>query len=342
MPRAAILGTGLIGASVGIALGRVGWTRIGWDPDRPALEKAMRFGAVDEAAHDAADALEGADLVVLAGPVAAVVDTLRGMDTDALVTDVAGVKTPVVDAGSHLRHFVAGHPMAGRETSGPEGSSGDLFRGATWVLCTDGADAADLERMTGIVSSLGAVPAVMSAAEHDVAVAAASHLPHVVAGALVRTVGENPDALALAAGGFRDLTRVVTSDPGWWIEVLVSNGPAVAAAMRRLAGELTTTADLIDSGDAGELRARLDSARHVRSGMSAPVEGIGVILADRPGEMARVGHALSESGVDLRDLQLRHATHGGGGVLTLSVRVAEAEGLRAALREEGFELVETV
>lgn len=342
MARAAILGTGLIGASVGIALGRAGWRRTGWDPDRSALDKAMRFGAVDTGAEDGAAAVEGADLIVLAGPVAAVVDTLEGLDTGALVTDVAGVKSPVIEAGSHLPHFVGGHPMAGRETSGPDGASGDLFRGATWVLCSDGADPVDLERMTGIVSAFGAIPAVMSAARHDVAVAAASHLPHVVAAALVRAVGANPDALGLAAGGFRDLTRIVTSDPGWWIDVLVANGPAVTDALRRLVGELSATAELVDAADLEGLRSSLDGARRLRSGMSAPVEGIGVILADRPGEIARVGHALSESGVDLRDLQLRHATHGGGGVLTLSVRKGEAEGLRDALEAEGFDLVQTV
>ncbi len=151
----------------------------------------------------------------------------------------------------------------------------------------------------------------------------------------------DPGALALAAGGFRDLTRVVTSDPGWWVDVLLANGPAVGSILRAFSGSLDELAGLVESGDADRLRERLAAARTIRSGMAAPVASVGVILQDRPGEIARVGHALAESGVDLRDLQLRHATHGGGGVLTLSVRAEELDGLRRALRGDGFDLVET-
>ncbi|HJU51381.1 MAG TPA: prephenate dehydrogenase/arogenate dehydrogenase family protein [Acidimicrobiia bacterium] len=338
MPRAAVLGTGLIGASIGIALRRLGWSVVGWDPDPAALRTAAAVGALDEMAAEAAEA-QPTDLIVLAGPPAAIEETLLALDTDALVTDVAGVKAPMVLAGAHLARFVGGHPLAGRETSGPGGASGSLFQGATWVLTTDGADPRSLGELSELVSRFGAIPLHLSAAQHDEAVAAISHLPQVLASALVNRVARDPGALDLAAGGFRDLTRIALSSPAWWPDVLVENREPLAAMLRELGGDLLAWADILEEQNRDQIGAALLSARAARSSLTAPVASIGVVLEDRPGEIARVGHALEVSGVDLRDLQLRHATHGGGGVLTLSVRAAEAEVLTTTLRAEGFDLI---
>lgn len=337
---AAVLGTGLIGTSVALALHTAGWTVRGYDPDGTALDLAAQMGAV-EPCDSIAEAVDGADLIVLAGPVGAIVETLGTFDTDALVTDVAGVKRPVVEAGASVRRFVGGHPMAGRESAGPEGASGGMFRGAIWVLTTDGAADDDLIEMSSIVQSLGAVPVQMSALAHDRAVAAASHIPHLTAASLVSLVSREEGARSLVAGGFRDLTRVAASDPGWWSEVLVANGDAVAEELRMLAGSLTDLAALIEAQDRDEIHHRLDTARRLRRGMAAPVTAVRVILEDRPGEIAEVGKALADSHVDLRDLQLRHAVHGGGGVLTLSVKPVDAKRLRTSLTNSGFRLLET-
>lgn len=338
--EAAVLGTGLIGTSVAIALRTAGWHVRGYDPDGVALDMATQMEGVDPC-ETISEAVQGADLVVLAGPVGAIVDTLGTLDTDALVTDVAGVKRPVVEAGARIERFVGGHPMAGRESAGPEGASGGMFRGAIWVLTTDGASDADLIEMSGIVQSLGAVPVQMSAMAHDRAVAAASHIPHLTAASLVSLVSREEGARSLVAGGFRDLTRVAASDPGWWSEVLVANGDAVAEELRMLAGSLTELADLVEASDADGLHRRLDAARQLRRGMAAPVAAVRVILEDRPGEIAEVGKALADSHVDLRDLQLRHAVHGGGGVLTLSVKPIDARTLRTALTKAGFRILES-
>jgi prephenate dehydrogenase len=264
---------------------------------------------------------------------------LREIETPALVTDVAGVKQVVVDAAGRLGRFVGGHPMAGRETAGPSGASGSMFRGATWVLTTDGVDDADLSAMSDVVRSVGASPVVMSAARHDAAVALASHVPHVTAAVLVEALAGDEEAFGLAAGGFRDLTRVALSDPGWWVDVLVANRVDVADSLRRVAASLDGMAALVDREDRDGLTRRLARSQRLRAGMAAPVQTVGVLLEDHPGEIARVGHALAASGVDLRDLQLRHAVHGGGGVLTLSVRAGETGRLVAALAEEGFRTV---
>ncbi len=333
-----MLGTGLIGASMGIGLRRLGWTVVGWDPNEASLATALAMGALDEIC--AAPAVgTGFDLIVLAGPPAAIEQELVRLQTDALVTDVAGVKAPMVAAGANLRRYVGGHPLAGRETSGPQGASGSLFQGATWVLTTDNVDAASLAEMSDLVAKLGAIPVHLTARQHDEAVAAISHLPQVLASALVNRVARDQGALDLAASGFRDLTRIALSSPSWWPDVLVENRAVLGGMLRDLGGDLLAWADLIEEQNRLQIGAALLSARAARSSLAAPVTSVGVVLEDRPGEIARVGHALETSGVDLRDLQLRHATHGGGGVLTLSVRAADAELLASTLRSEGFSLL---
>jgi prephenate dehydrogenase len=338
--RAALFGTGLIGSSIGIGLRGLGWSVTGWDPSRLALAGATAVGAIETTAPSEEDALEGADLLILAGPPVAIERKLKSLDTGVFVTDVAGVKAPMVAAARHLPGYVGGHPMAGRETSGPGGASGSLFRGASWILTVDEAAAEPLEFVESLVVQLGALPVRMGAEEHDAAVAAVSHLPQVVASALVNRVARQPAALDLAASGFRDLTRIALSDPAWWSDVLVENRGALSPLLRQLSDDLSVWADRLDSADSEQVGAEMLAARSARRSLAAPVAAVGVVLDDRPGEMARVGHALEASGVDLRDLQLRHATHGGGGVLTLSVRAAEAARLRAALASEGLRLLD--
>jgi len=338
--RAALFGTGLIGSSIGIGLRGLGWSVVGWDPSTVALSGATAVGAIESEAPSEEAAMEGADLLVLAGPPIAIERKLKELDTGVVVTDVAGVKSPMVAAASHLHAYVGGHPMAGRETSGPAGASGSLFRGATWILTIDGAASEPLEFVERLVTQLGALPVRMGADEHDAAIAAVSHLPQVVASALVNRVARQPAALDLAAGGFRDLTRIALSDPAWWSDVLVENRGALSPLLRQLSDDLTLWADRLDRADAEQVGAEMLAARSARRSLAAPVAAVGVVLDDTPGEIARVGHALESSGVDLRDLQLRHATHGGGGVLTLSVRAAEADRLRAALTSEGLRLLD--
>lgn len=337
---AAIVGTGLIGSSVGLSMAASGWNVTGWDPDPDALAQAAAMGAVAKTAESRDEAIAaGPDLVVLAGPPLAVEQDVASLDTRSLVIDVAGVKSPIV-AANRLPRFIGTHPMAGRETAGPTGASAALFRGAAWVIVTDGAEPGDLDTVEAIVTSAGAVPIRMSARDHDAAVAAVSHLPQVLASVLMSSVAADPAALALAAGSFRDLTRVAASDPGMWKEVLVSNRAAVGEAISRFRDVLEIVATSVERGAVDDLAAFLAGAQGLRRGLAPPVVGVRVSLADQPGELARVGRAFERSSVDVRDLQLRHATHGGPGVLTVSVRPGEAEALRAALVAEGLLLAE--
>lgn len=307
----------------------------GWDPDPAALDEAARRGAIGSRLE-----MPGteADLVVLAAPPDAIVSSLAGLQTDALVTDIAGVKSPIVIAASHLPHFVGGHPMAGGETSGASMATRTMFHGATWVLTSDEASEADLTRISGIVESLGANPVVMTAAEHDAAVARVSHVPHVLAAALMHLAGSDPSSLTLAGGGFRDLTRIAAGDSSWWSEVLHANATQVDAGIEELQKALDDWRRVIADRPAGELDERLESARVGRAGLGEHNTQVRVVLMDRPGEIARVGHALEVSRVDVRDFQIRHGEHGGGGILTISVKGEGRDDLTGALRDEGFEV----
>lgn len=337
MKHVTIIGTGLIGASIGLGLSEHGLVVTGWDPSRDALEVARERGAINRKAVSLAAAVEGADLVVLAAPPASVIATLAEIETDALVFDVAAVKVVVEEAATHLPRFVGTHPMAGREHAGPMHASLGLFRGAAWIVVPGRASDEDVAVVEEIIGWFGGIPTRLSASEHDDAVAAVSHLPQVIAASMVEHAANNGDRLKLAAGSFRDLTRVALSEPELWVEILTHNQRSVAGQLRELADSLTATAGVIEAGDGDSVRVLLSDARAKRQLMAPPVVAVRVLLADEPGELGRVGTALAESAVDVRDLQLRHARHGGGGVLTLSVRPGEAELLRSALTGQGFE-----
>jgi prephenate dehydrogenase len=340
MPVVAIAGTGLIGASIGLGLARAGWEVVAWDPNQETLTTAVDIGAVDITVGSFDDLLErNADLLVLAGPPRAVLQQVAMVSTAGLVIDVAGVKGPIVAAAVAPR-FVGTHPMAGREFPGPEGATPSLFRGATWVVVTDGAVPDDLTEVEGVLEQLGARPLRMSAAAHDAAVAMISHLPQVLATTLVNEAADRTKTLELVAGSFRDLTRVAASEPAMWIDLFEINRPQVVAVIEDFRERLGMVARAIDDGDSSGIRSFLDRGREVRRGLAPGAVAVRVALADQPGELARVGRAFGSSAVDVRDLQLRHAPHGGGGVLTVSVRPGEEEALRTALRDEGLLVVE--
>ena len=230
--------------------------------------------------------------------------------------------------------------MAGREIRGPAGATPSLFRGATWVVTTDGAVASDLEYVEAMLEQLGARPLRMTAAEHDAGVAMISHLPQVLATALVNEAADRTKTLDLVAGSFRDLTRVAASDPANWVDLLELNTPQVLAVIEDFRERLGRVAAALQDDDDETIRAFLGRGRQIRRDLAPGAVAVRVALADQPGELARVGRAFGAASVDIRDLQLRHAPHGGGGVLTVSVRPGEEASLRTALEDEGLLVLE--
>lgn len=335
---AIVHGTGLIGASVGLALKTHGWRVAAWDPDPAVLDEAASIGAIDRRLRNGDDLDDRADITFLCGPLDATLRTLASLQSDGIITDVASVKRPVVAAGKHLSGFVAGHPMAGSAVSGPRFASAHMFHGASWVICNDNPNKTAIDALSQLVAAIGAHPVVLSAADHDAHVATVSHLPRVLASVLIELVSRSPGAARLSAGSFRDLTRVAGSGGSWWSEVLVANGEPVRSALNGLVDILREWDAELAANDAEAIAARLIDAEKGRSQLGAPVAEVRVVLFDRPGEVGKVGVALSDSGVDLRDIQLRHAEYGGGGILTLSIAAGDTAALRSALAAQGFEL----
>ena len=240
----AIVGVGLIGGSVGLAA-RARWPGVdvvGVDR-REALREALSFGAVTRTAVDLADAASGADLVVLAAPVAKnvalIADLASRVPASTVVTDVGSTKRAIVAAA--CAHpglaFVGGHPLAGASVSGVHAAREHLFRGRPWILTApDGVDAGALERVKRFVLGLGALPEVLDADRHDRLVAFVSHLPQLVASGLLHTVGEavGQEGLALSGPGLADTTRLASSPPEIWTEIFESNADYVEAAVEDL------------------------------------------------------------------------------------------------------------
>jgi prephenate dehydrogenase len=286
--RVAILGLGLIGGSVARALrsrpsdGAFILDRIAaWSPTGDGPRSALREGVIDEAAPTPEAALEGADLVLLAGPAPvclAQLDDLAGpwrsaLTEDAVITDVASTKSAIVLRATALGlRFVGGHPMAGRETSGYGASSEDLFVGRPWVVVPSTDDEAT-RRVEQLATATGAVPTRMSAAAHDEAVAAVSHLPLIVAAALVEAVAgrsgepETSDRSAiatLASSGWRDMTRLARGDVTMGSGIVTTNASAIAPRIRAMIEVLETWHTSLErrgGPDPEEIASRLRSAR---------------------------------------------------------------------------------
>jgi len=281
------LGFGLIGGSVALALREVGgWTAAAWSPSGAGPARAIEAGVVDAAPSRLDDALADADLVVLAAPPTAclaLLDRLSGevrtaLPGSAVVTDVASTKALLVArALANRLRFVGGHPMAGRETSGFHAATADLFVGRPWVVVPgDPADTVAIERVETLARATGALPVRMDAATHDAAVALISHLPIVVAAALVEAAagaaGEPPPAdwpaaVALAASGWRDATRLARGDATMGAGIAATNATALAATLRAYRDRLDAWLALLEATgpdglpDEAAIRARLAEAR---------------------------------------------------------------------------------
>jgi prephenate dehydrogenase len=279
----AIVGVGLIGGSFALAMRRAGAvTRIvGVDRDAQALERAASLGVIDTAAESASEAAAAADLVFVSVPVRAIGPVLHdvalGLGPDAVVTDAGSTKADVVrTAAGELRErlprFVPGHPIAGRESSGVDAAVADLFRGARVVLTPDPATAPDATALVRACwEACGARVTEMPAAAHDRIFASVSHLPHLLAFALVSEIVSRPDAadlLSFAAGGFRDFTRIAASSPEMWRDIALANREALLEELDRYSARVAVFRELVARGDASGLQRLMTEARNARRAWS--------------------------------------------------------------------------
>jgi len=279
--RLAVVGVGLLGGSVALAARASGVAReiVGVGRDRQRLEGPLRAGLVDRIATDAAAGVEGADCVVLAATVSAnerLLDTIwPSVPAGALVTDVGSTKRGIVGVAERLGAdrplgFVGSHPMAGSEKSGWQVAHADLFRGATVIVTpTDATEPRAIKGVTALWEALGARVSALDPETHDRTVAAISHLPHVAAWALVDAVARfEPGALAFAARGFRDTTRIAAADPPMWRDILIANSDAVRASLTALRAALDDFERLLVAGDAARIEELLARLKTTREGLA--------------------------------------------------------------------------
>lgn len=358
-----VIGVGLIGGSFAAALKRIEDPPrvMGIDTDPIGLEWALSHDLLDAASlPDGLGAQEwlgpgGADLVVLATPASRVVEWIERLGAagyDGVVTDVASTKSSITAAAEeHLKGraaFVGGHPMAGSERSGVEAADSELFRGAYYVLTPSSSTDVDAyRRVHALVSEFGCRVISVDAAAHDEAVAIVSHVPHVVASALVELAaahaGEDGELLRLAAGGFKDTTRVAAGSPDLWTGICLDNATAVAAGVdefRDVLGEFTA---MLRSGDGNGLRAWLARAADIRRSLPAQwvpatsrLTEIVVPVLDRPGVVAEVTTAASRAGCNIEAIEIDHVSEASAHLVIVMTDEGRIDRFVEDLRSAGY------
>jgi len=312
--------------------------------DEPAiLEKATELEAIDRAST--LKEARGADLVVLATPISRITALIGDLaPTDALITDVASTKTKIVrEAEAKNLRFVGGHPMAGSQLSGVANAREDLFHDARYFLTpTEKTDPEAYREVARFVrQDLGAVPTAVDAEKHDLLMAALSHLPHLMAVALLKVASDiSPEALSFAGPSFRDLTRVGASNPALWSDILVENAPALGEALGAFAGAMAQIGSEISHQKRIEdrfyaAREAYDALGSILVEKSGKNVEIAVPVENRPGVLAEVTTLMGKNDINILDLYMRHSnTERAALVLALDVEAVPLA--QQLLREAGF------
>jgi len=344
--RAHIVGLGLIGGSVGLALLEHGWSVTGSDHDAAAETSALALEIIS-----GTEAHPETSLIFVCTPAGDVVSTAIALlkqfpSEGVVVTDVAGVKSSIASQIIDPR-FIGGHPMAGSEMRGLEGARANLFTGCTWVLTPSASTSPDnYARLHGVLRGLGASVMALEASDHDRMVAMASHVPHLVAGALMNEASEMARSdgalLRLAAGGFRDMTRISAGDPAIWPDILFENQEAVLDGLTRLQTRIADLTGLLRQKDRVALLKSLSSAAEARrklpggATLSVNLVEIRIPVPDRTGVLAEITTLASELQINIFDIEIAHSVEGSPGVLLLSLERSQAPALLRALGERGF------
>lgn len=349
--RVHIVGTGLIGTSIGLALRRIGIDVSLSDHDDAVLSEAVDLGA----GHRGTTEESAPDVVIAATPPARVGEVLAEAGQrwpEATLTHVASVQSQTMSEaltfGVEAQRLVGGHPMAGREISGPQGGRADLFDDRVWVVCpAPGCDPARAEQVQELARICGARPVEMTVADHDAAVAVISHAPQVLASLLAgRLVDEPDDVVVLAGQGLRDMTRVAGSNPDLWEQILRWNAASVSSVLTRItedlhlliedlasAGEVDHTHSLLARGVTGQARI---PGKH--GGRDRDYDVVSVMVKDEPGQLASLFVAAGDLGINLEDVRIEHVLGRPSGLIDLSVRPQATERLRAGLTRQGFDV----
>ncbi len=359
MTKIAIFGVGLIGGSLALCFkGRPGFRVVGHSPRSESVRKCLDRGVVDEGTTSLEEAASGADFLFLCVPVGMLNDYLAALSRcklkpGAIITDVGSTKGEIVEAASRYSFgdavFIGGHPMAGKERSGVEAATSKLFENAYYVLTpTPSTPGSSYDALVELLSHTKAKLVRMDARTHDGVVGAVSHLPHIVAAMLVNLVarlGETDDSYEkLAAGGFRDITRIASADPTIWRDICVSNREVLLELLQAWTDEAGRFMDILRSGDGEAIAEQFRSASAFRSALPERRVGVAtthyefyVQVADEPGTIGKLTTLLGSRRINLRNIGILEPTPGGPGSMRLSFG-NEDDSVRAKtlLEQEGY------
>jgi prephenate dehydrogenase len=341
--RANVAGLGLIGGSIARALTERGWVVSGDDLAPGRAEQARLLGYTQAVGLDPT-----AEITFVATPVLSLVDQVKRAlaDTDGLVTDVGSVKSGIAAAIEDPR-FVGGHPMAGSELEGLDGADASMFEGAVWVLTPSASTDDDtFSRVASVVSELGADVVALPAERHDQVVAVISHVPHLTAATLMGLASDRAEEhaalLRLAAGGFRDMTRIASGQPSIWLDICAENRSAILSALDGLIDGLGAMRRVVDADDRHELHRLLSKARDARANLPSRVTQPGefaevrIPIPDRPGSAAEVFTLAAELGVNIASFEVVHSAEGNRGVAVVLVDEQTVDLYRGGLIARGF------
>ncbi len=347
-----VVGAGLLGTSIGLALRRRGVDVALADINPENLRIANGLGAGN---LDQSDLVEDRvpRLVVVAVPpdhlAEAIVAALA--KTDAVVTDVGSVKAAPLESvreqvsSADLERYVGGHPMAGSERSGPFAASAALFDGRPWAITPhETASGAAVDAVTLLATACGATPIRLTPSEHDDAVARTSHLPHLLAALVAGRMTEAPaEHLALSGQGVRDVTRIAAGDPALWQQIVAANSTALSALLLAVRDDVDTLLSALDGGDreavGGLLQRGVAGTAAIpgkHGGPPIPESSVYVAVPDHPGELARLLAEVGEIGVNIEDLRIDHDPGRPVGLVELFVADGEVDHLLASLEDRGW------
>lgn len=340
--RIAILGLGLIGGSLAFRLKSKGHHITGIDADPNRAQTAWHLGAIDRVGLSAIDGVKDADVVFVATPVGVipeiVADVAPHVKQDTIITDVGSVKRPIMENVSKTDlpvTFIGGHPMAGREQGGIAAADPNLFENAVYVLTPPTEPPGPWPEALAVLKDLiqvdlGASVTVMDAVTHDEVVAAVSHMPHVAAAAIVNALGQTadkiPKALALAAGGFRDTTRIASGSPELWADICLHNSASVLRSVAYLQDQLEGFQEALLTRDVEGLEEFFGKARDLRAevpaaqrGLIPPLYEVMVPVPDTPGAISAVTSLLASAALSLKDISIVRQREGEVGALRLGL-----------------------
>ena len=341
-----IVGSGLIGTSIGLALSARGVKVEMLDRDQKAQKLAQDLIA--------SEISETPEVILFAIPASALAETFErefALNPGSKFIDIASVKTkPQVDVSrikGGTSRFLATHPMAGREVGGAASARADLFEGRTWIYCPTFADGAQvesdvLEAGLWLINSLGATPISMSASDHDSAVALVSHLPQIVASLLAAQLkGAKSEDLDLAGAGLRDTTRIAASDPGLWQEIITSNALEILPLLINLQNDLALLIKSLD--DPSKVGSVIVAGNEGRSkipgkhgGKAREYTQLPVVIEDKPGQLAALFDECAKASVNVEDLTIEHSPGQFTGLITLALSASDAAILQKHLEESGW------